>query len=399
MKQAEHPTPARHDGAVDSSDSPPGTSASVVAVATGLPGGAHGAGQAFAGGNAAGPPAAGGRVPSVALPHGGREGERACPHALIVAGPTCSGKSALAMVLARKVGGTVINADSMQVYRDLRVLTARPTPADEAEVPHCLYGVLPASETGSVAWWREQALAAMQAAWADNRLPILCGGTGLYLRALTHGLSLVPPCPDEIRAAARDLVAREGSHAVHARLAGLDPQMAARLKPEDSQRVTRAWEVWQATGRSLAWWQAQPGLPPAPCRFAAIRLLPERGVLRARIAARFEAMLAGGAVEEVQALVARRLDPALPAMRAHGVPELAAMLAGDLTREEAARRAIVATGQYTKRQATWFAHHDLAAENLTCTIGACFSGTNFSDFAQLSERNIENIVSFISEWG
>ncbi|MBO1326391.1 tRNA (adenosine(37)-N6)-dimethylallyltransferase MiaA [Acetobacter sp. TBRC 12305] len=341
-------------------------------------------------------------VPSGA-PHaassGVQGGDAAPSRALIVAGPTCSGKSALALALARHVGGTVINADSMQVYRDLRVLTARPTPAEEAEVPHRLYGVLPASETGSVAWWRNHALAAMEEAWASDRLPILCGGTGLYLRALTHGLSLVPPCPEDIRTAARELMAREGPRAMHARLAECDPDMAAKLRAEDSQRITRAWEVWQATGRSLAWWQAQPGLPPADCRFAAIRLLPDRAVLRARIAARFEAMLARGAVKEVRALLAQRLDPALPAMRAHGVPEIAAMLAGDLTIGEAARRAIVATGQYTKRQATWLAHHDLAAENLTCTRDACFSDADFSDFTQFLERNQSDIISFITQRG
>ena len=317
--------------------------------------------------------------------HSGRQ-----PVALIVAGPTCSGKSALALEVAARIPATIINADSMQVYQDLRVLTARPTEAEERAVPHRLYGVLPAGQTGSVAWWRTQALAAMEDAWQAGRLPVLCGGTGLYMRALTHGLALIPECPDDIRQAARDLVAQDGSAAVHARLQVLDPESAARLKPEDSQRVTRAWEVWHATGKGMSWWQAQPGLPAADCRFVAVRLAPERPILRERIARRFAAMLAGGAVEEVQALLAQGLNPALPAMRAHGVPELAAMLAGVITRSEAEQRAVLATGRYTKRQATWFAHHDLTENGLTKIVS-----TYFDTDTQFSERNMDDIISFI----
>ncbi|MCX2561013.1 tRNA (adenosine(37)-N6)-dimethylallyltransferase MiaA [Acetobacter farinalis] len=318
------------------------------------------------------------------------EDQRTRPAALIIAGPTCSGKSALALTLAQRFGGTIINADSMQVYTDLRVLTARPDEADEQAAPHRLYGVLPASEKGSVAWWRTQALAAMEEAWATGRLPILCGGTGMYLRALTDGLAEIPECGEEARAEARALVAEEGAPALHARLAEVDPEMAARLQPVDSQRVSRAWEVWRGTGRSLAWWQAQPGLPPAPCRFVAVRLLPPRPDLRARIAARFEAMLAQGAMEEVQALLAQKLDPALPAMRAHGVPELAAVLRGEMSVEDATRLAILATGRYTRRQATWFAHHALAEEGLTYDLDICASA-----FGKFSERKLDEIISFI----
>lgn len=312
------------------------------------------------------------------------------PPALVIAGPTCSGKSALALRLAQALNGIIINADSMQVYRELRVLTARPDARDEALVPHRLYGVLPAAQKGSVAWWREQALAAMQEAWNTGRLPILCGGTGMYMRALTDGLAQIPECAEPIRQEARALVAVEGAPAVHARLMAVDPQTAARLKPVDSQRVARAWEVWRATGHGLDWWQAQPGLPPAPCRFVAVRLHPPRADLRTRIAARFSAMLEQGAVEEVRQLLQQALDPALPAMRAHGVPELAAMLRGEMTEAEAAAHAIAATGRYTKRQATWFAHHPLTAEGLTSIVNACFS-----DFEQFSERKYDEIVSFI----
>lgn len=312
------------------------------------------------------------------------------PPALIIAGPTCSGKSALALAVAQELGGTIINADSMQVYKDLHVLTARPSAEDEQVVPHRLYGVLPAAEKGSVAWWRTQALAAMDEAWAAGRLPILCGGTGMYMRALTDGLAEIPDCGEGARTEARALVAEEGAPALHARLAEVDPEMAARLQPVDSQRVSRAWEVWRGTGRSLAWWQAQPGLPPAPCRFTALRLLPPRPELRARIATRFEAMLKQGAVEEVQALLAQKLDPALPVMRAHGVPELAAMLRGEMSGEEAARLAILATGRYTRRQATWFAHHDLTKPGLTYDLDTCIP-----EFAKFSERKWCEIISFI----
>ncbi len=302
------------------------------------------------------------------------------PPALLVVGPTASGKSALALAIAERVGGTVINADSMQVYRELRVLTARPTAEEEARVPHRLYGVRPAAEAASVAWWRAEALAAMAQARSEGRLPILCGGTGLYFASLTEGLSDIPPVPEEARAEARRLLAEEGPAALHARLAAGDPDTAARLRPSDSQRIARAFEVWRGTGKGLLAWQAGGGTGPAPWRFAAILIDPPRDALRAAIAERWAAMMAGGAVEEVRALVALGLDPALPAMRAHGVPELAAMLAGRMTAEEASRRAILNTGQYTKRQATWFRHHALADPSRTHTIHARITG-----LTQLSE--------------
>ena len=312
------------------------------------------------------------------------------PPALLVAGPTASGKSALALAIAERLGGTVINADSMQVYRELRVLTARPTPAEEARAPHRLYGVRPAAEPASVAWWRDAALAEMAQARAAGRLPILCGGTGLYFAALTQGLSDIPPVPAAAREEARRLLAQDGAAALHARLAQVDPDTAARLRPGDSQRIARAYEVWLGTGRGLAAWQAGGGTGPAPWRFAAILIDPPREALRAAIALRWAGMMAGGAVEEVRALVAQGLDPALPAMRAHGVPELAAMLAGRMTAEEASRRAILNTGQYTKRQATWFRHHALADPFRAHTIHARIAGV-----AQLSERVMAEIFTFV----
>ncbi len=313
--------------------------------------------------------------------------------ALIVAGPTASGKSALALALARALGGTVINADSMQVYAELRVLTARPTPAEEAQAPHRLYGVRPAAEPGNAAWWRGAALAAMDDARAAGRLPILCGGTGMYLAALTEGLSDIPDPGETARAEARALLAGQGPAALHARLLAADPDTARRLRPTDSQRLARAWEVFSATGHGIAHWQARR-LPPAPWRFSAILLDPPRAELRAAIGLRFAAMLEAGALEEVRALLAAGLDPALPAMRAHGVPELSAHLRGEITLAEAALRAGLATGRYTRRQATWFRHRALAEPTRTHTIHARIAGD-----AQLSQRNLSDLESFIRAAG
>jgi tRNA dimethylallyltransferase len=301
----------------------------------------------------------------------------------------------LALALARRFGGTVINADSMQLYRELRVLTARPTPEEEAMAPHRLYGVRPAAEAASVAWWRGAALEAVAAARAAGRLPILCGGTGLYFLSLTEGLSAIPPVPAAAREEARRLLAEIGAPALHARLAALDPATAATLRPTDSQRLARAFEVLRGTGRGLlAWQRAGEGTGPAPWRFSALLLDPPRAALRAAIAARFDAMLAAGALEEVRALMAQGgeagLDPALPAMRAHGVPELAAVLAGRMTLAAARERAVLNTGQYTKRQATWFRHHGLAPPERTHIIHA-----RISDVAQFSSAEWQKIVSFV----
>jgi tRNA dimethylallyltransferase len=312
------------------------------------------------------------------------------PPAIIVAGPTTSGKSALALALALRVGGTVINADSMQVYRELRVITARPTPAEEAMVPHALYGVRKAAEAGTVAWWRGQALAAMEQARAVGRVPILCGGTGLYFLSLTEGLAEVPPVPEAARAEARRLLEAEGPASLHGRLAALDPETAASLRPSDSQRLARAYEVVTGTGRGLRAWQREGGATPAPWRFTAVVLDPPRPVLRAAIARRWQAMLSEGALEEVAALGAQALDPALPAMRAHGVPELLAFQAGRMTLGAASTRAILNTGQYTKRQATWFRHHALAPPALTHSIHARCEGLE-----QFSECELAKIIAFV----
>ncbi len=315
------------------------------------------------------------------------------PHALIVAGPTASGKSALALGLAQRLRGVVINTDAMQTYRELRIVTARPTPAEEAQVPHLLYGVRPAAEAGSVAWWRGQALAEMAAAQAAGQLPILCGGSGMYFAALTDGLADIPDPGDAARTEARGRLAEQGPAALHAVLAEVDPVTAGKLRPNDSQRIARAWEVWRGTGRGLAAWQAA-GSQPAPWRFTAILLDPPRDVLREAIARRFAAMLGQGAVEEVRALLALGLDPALPAMRAHGVPELGAYLRGELGLAAAQRRAELVTGQYTKRQATWFRHRKLADTGRTHMIHARIAGLE-----QFSESALRDLMNFIQGRG
>ena len=277
--------------------------------------------------------------------------------AVLIAGPTASGKSALAMALAEAADGVVINTDSMQVYRDLRILTARPTPADEARVPHRLYGTVDAAINCSAGAWVAAAAPVLAAARAAGRLPIFTGGTGLYFKALTRGLSAVPPVPPAVREAVRTRLARDGVAALHAELARRDPVSAAKLKPRDQARIARALEVVEATGRPLPDWHRE-GLPPLlPAgNVVALFLAPDRKALYERIDRRFTAMLAAGALEEVAALAARRLDPLLPAMKAHGVPALIRHLAGEITLAEAAAIGQLDTRHYAKRQFTWFRH-------------------------------------------
>jgi tRNA dimethylallyltransferase len=277
--------------------------------------------------------------------------------AVLIAGPTASGKSALALELAQKTGGVVINADSMQVYRDLRVITARPTPEEEAKVSHRLYGHVDAAVNFSAGHWVADAAAVLAEVRAQNRLPIFVGGSGLYFKALTRGLSAVPPIPPEIRQGVRARLERDGVEALHAELAQRDPATAERLKPRDRTRIARALEVVEATGRSLTDWHRE-GLPPLlpPGQFSALFLAPDRDQLYARIDARYDAMLAAGALEEVAALAARHLDSLLPAMKAHGVPVLIRHLKGEITREQAAAIGRADTRHYAKRQFTWFRH-------------------------------------------
>jgi len=276
---------------------------------------------------------------------------------VLIAGPTASGKSALAIALAQKTGGVVINTDSMQVYRDLRVITARPTASEEAAVPHRLYGHVDAGVNFSAGAWVADAAKMLSETQASKRLPIFVGGSGLYFKALTRGLSAVPPIPHLVRESVRARLERDGVEALHAELAGRDPASAERLKPRDRARIARALEVVEATGRALTDWHRE-GLPPLLPRseFHALFLAPERDQLYARIDARFDAMLAAGALEEVAALADRHLDPLLPAMKAHGVPALIRHLRGEITRAEAAEIGRADTRHYAKRQFTWFRH-------------------------------------------
>ena len=274
--------------------------------------------------------------------------------AILIAGPTASGKSGAGLELAASFGGTIINADSMQVYRELRLLTARPSEADEARVPHRLYGTVPAAEAYSVGRWLGDAGSAIAEAQWKGRLPILVGGTGLYFKALTEGLAPVPDIPIEIRSYWRERSDELGRDALHAELAARDPNMAARLGPADPQRIVRALEVIDATGVSLAEWQGGNAAPLlAPDDALRLVIAPERQPLYAAIDARFNRMIEQGALDEVRALLDLELDPGLPAMRAHGVRELAAYLSGALTREEAVAKAKTESRRYAKRQMTW----------------------------------------------
>jgi tRNA dimethylallyltransferase len=274
---------------------------------------------------------------------------------ILIAGPTASGKSALALELAAKLRGVIINADSMQVYRDLRIITARPSPDEEKRVPHRLYGHVDAAENYSVGRWLGEAAAALADTLGRGQPAIVTGGTGLYFSTLTRGIAAVPPIPAEIRREVRGRLADEGVAALHAELSKRDPTTATRLKPGDRARITRALEVVLATGRSLTQWHEDN--TPARVDLTAVAkvfLMPNRDELGLRIDARFDAMMAAGALEEVRALAARNLDPNLPAMKAHGVPWLIRHLKGEIATAEAAAQAKRDTRRYTKRQATWF---------------------------------------------
>lgn len=273
---------------------------------------------------------------------------------LVVAGPTAAGKSALALAIAEEFKGVVINADSQQRFADLRILTARPSPADEARAPHRLFGDLGPGESGSAAEWAAKAAGEIRAAVASGQLPILVGGTGLYFRALMEGLSDMPAVPQAVRDAARVLRDDIGHAQFHARLAARDPATAARLNPGDSQRVLRAWEVIEATGRPLSAWQETPGTPPLAADYFSILVMPPRAALYAACDARFRAMIAGGGLGEVQALLARGMSLESGAGKALGVASLAAHARGEVDLARATVLAQTATRQYAKRQMTWF---------------------------------------------
>ena len=274
---------------------------------------------------------------------------------ILIAGPTASGKSVLALELAAALDGTIINADALQIYRDLRILSARPEEAAMARVPHRLYGYLDAAERGSAGRWRALALDEIAASHHAGRLPIVVGGTGLYLRALQHGLTAIPAIPAAIREEAAQLYRTLGGATFRERLAALDPVAAARLPPGDRQRLMRAWEVVRATGRPIGEWHSGTAAA-SPYRFASVLLAPPREALYAACNARFLGMIAQGALDEAAALAARGLDPTLPAMKAVGVPELLRHVRGEIARDDAVAAAQQATRRYAKRQMTWFRH-------------------------------------------
>jgi len=281
--------------------------------------------------------------------------------AVLVAGPTASGKSAFAIELAFRHNGVLINTDSMQVYRDLRVLSARPSMEDEQRVPHFLFGHVDGAVNYSVGHWLEDVAQLLPEIRNNGRLPIFVGGTGLYFKALTQGLSAIPHVPQNVRAKVRAEAEGLSAAMLHERLAACDPLMAAKLRPSDPQRILRALEVFAATGQSLAAFQHQkspPLLDSGACE--ALFLAPERGLLRQRIETRFASMLQHGALDEVRQLAARGLDTSLPVMRAHGVPPLIRHLVGEIGLEEAAGQAVAETRQYARRQFT-FVRHQLPA--------------------------------------
>jgi tRNA dimethylallyltransferase len=277
------------------------------------------------------------------------------PSVFVITGPTASGKSALALALAERQRGTVINADAMQTYDAFPILTAQPTAEEQRRAPHALYGILPLSETLSAARWRSLATVEIERCVAAGRTPILCGGSGLYLRTLMQGIAAIPDAPPGLRDQANADWMSLGAEAFRARLAEKDPAIVARLKAGDRQRHVRAWEVWLATGRPLSAWQASDGERPA-WRFATALLSPERGWLRARIETRFDAMLQAGVLGEVRAVFDRAPDSRWPGLKAHGAPELFAHFRGEVSIDQARRVAIDHTRQYAKRQMTWFRH-------------------------------------------
>lgn len=273
------------------------------------------------------------------------------PRVALIAGPTASGKSALAIALARAANGVVINADASQVYADLATLSARPSPEDMADVPHRLFGHIDGAQACTTASWAAQARAEVDRAHGEGRLPILVGGTGLYLRTLLDGIAPVPDIDPDIRAAIRGMPVADA----HAALAQEDPEAAARLAPADTTRVARALEVVRSTGTPLAQWQQhKSGGIGERISLSPLILLPPRDWLIDRCDRRFRQMVDGGAIAEVEALLARNLSPDLPVMRAIGVPEITAWLGGEIDRDTMLERGRIATRQYAKRQYTWF---------------------------------------------
>lgn len=306
---------------------------------------------------------------------------------IVVAGPTASGKSACALALARAFDGVVVNADSMQVYAEVRVITARPPADEEAAAPHRLYGVLPVSEACSAGRWLDMAAAEIDAARAAGRLPIVCGGTGLYLKALMEGLSPIPDIPGAVRGEARALHARLGGEAFRSALAALDPASAARWPAGDTQRLLRAYEIVKATGRTQGDWARDSPVKKVAARFAAVVLVPRREILYPAIDARLDAMMAAGALDEVRRLHAMGLDRALPVCKAVGVRELLAYLDGEMDLAAAVAKAKQASRNYAKRQMTWL-RTQLGGGTGTLVINAQYSESFEDEIFSFLRQNL-----------
>lgn len=303
------------------------------------------------------------------------------PPPILIAGPTASGKSALALAIAEHVGGVIINADSMQVYRELRILTARPSPDEEARVPHALYGFTPASDAYSAGRFVADVAGALAKARKAGQRPVIVGGTGLYFKALLEGLSPIPSIDPVIREHWRAEAERRGAAELHRELAARDTRMADRLAPHDTQRIVRALEVIEQTGKSLADWQQIPGVPVIDAANSVRFLVTlDREDLHARADARFDRMIASGALDEARDLEALQLDPDLPAMRAIGVRPLLDVVRGQSSIEAAADAAKAETRQYIKRQETWSRRNMITWRRL---------------YAQYMERIDRDIFAFI----
>ncbi len=275
---------------------------------------------------------------------------------VLVQGPTGAGKSALALALAERLGGAIVNSDALQVYADWRVLSARPSPEEEARAPHFLFGHVDAAERYSVGRWLQDALDAIRGAQAAGQPVIVVGGTGLYFRALTLGLAEIPDVPEEIRSGLAERIRTHGPEALHDELRAVDPDSAVRIAPADSARILRALSVFEAFGETITSLQARTAPPLPGARFFGLALTPPRESLYAAIDARFADMVEGGALEEARALLARNLEPDLPAMKAVGAPPLFAHLRGEIGLDDAIALGARDTRRYAKRQFTWVAH-------------------------------------------
>lgn len=290
---------------------------------------------------------------------------------IIIAGPTASGKSRLAIEVAKAVGGVVINADSMQLYQGMTVLSAAPSEQEKAYVPHALYEIFSANKNGNVVEWLDLAVAEIQKCWDNGQVPMVVGGTGMYIDNLINGTTPIPEVDEKIRTKVRELLAEIGTQSLYAKLAEVDATSATKLSPNDTTRVARAYEIFLQTRISIAEWHQKPMNKKLPqAKFLVVKLVPETDELDQRCLQRFQEMVKNGAVEEVQNLLVQNLDVNLPAMKMLGVPDLMAYCRGEISLESAVAQGFLHTRQYAKRQRTWF-RNKLSAD---VEINACYNG-------------------------